>query len=936
MTFYTEAVFMTTQKLLLIDGSSYFYRAFHALPPLKNSKGQATGAVYGVVAMIKKLIATEKPDYLAVVFDAKGPTFRHHLYDQYKAHRAAMPDELVSQIAPLHELIKALGLPLLCETGVEADDVIGSLAKEAEKENISVVISTGDKDLAQLVNDHITLVNTMSNTVYDRAGVIAKFGVPPEKIIDYLSLVGDTSDNVPGVPGCGPKTAVKWLTEFVSLDNIIAQADKITGKVGENLRAALPLIPLSKELVTLKCDVELVSHVTDLIQTEPNLAVLKTIYQELELKVWLKELVAQPREATPSNSPLTGGGLLIATPLLESIEIGSPPVKGELEGVSARDKNYQLILTQTEFETYLAKLQAAPLFAIDLETTSLNYIDTEIVGISFSIEAKQAVYIPLAHSYEGVPQQLNRETILQQLKHLLENPKPQKIGQHIKYDMNVLAQHGIHLQGLAFDTMMESYVLNSTASRHDLGSLALHYLGASSIPFDAVAGSGRNQVTFDKVPLDKALAYSAEDSDLTLQLHQKLWPQLEATPALVKLVQDIEIPLIAVLSKMECTGVLIDSEKLAQLSQDFSTKMEQLSIDIFREAGQEFNIDSPKQLQVILFEKMGLPIIKKTPKGQPSTAEPILQELALYYPLPAFIMEYRSCAKLKSTYTDKLPTLVNARTGRVHTSYHQGLTSTGRLSSSDPNLQNIPIKNAEGRAIRQAFIAAPGYSLISADYSQVELRIMAHLSNDVRLVEAFSKGEDIHRATAAEVMGMTPADVTDEQRRHAKAVNFGLIYGMSAFGLSKQLKVPRYQAQNYIETYFARYPGVKEYMDRTRQLAREQGYVETLSGRRLYLPGINDRNKMLQQAAERAAINAPMQGTAADIIKIAMINLDRKISELKVDAKIIMQVHDELVVEVRDDQIEKAREIIQQAMSQAMTLKVPLVVDISVGKNWGA
>jgi DNA polymerase-1 len=913
---------MTIQKkLVLVDGSSYFYRAFHALPPLKNSKGQATGAIYGVVNMIKRLVATEQPDYVAIIFDAKGPTFRHTLYAPYKAHRAAMPDELVTQIVPLHELIKALGFPLLCVPGVEADDVIACLAKKAVAENCSVLISTGDKDLAQLVNDHITLINTMSNTVYDRAGVITKFGVPPEQIIDYLSLVGDTSDNVPGVPGCGPKTAVKWLAEFGSLDNIIAQADKVTGKVGENLRAFLSLLPLSKELVTLKCDISLNCHITELILGTPEASLLKNIYQDLEFKSWLKELDL-------SLIPPSGEGAQRADEGEKSIKttlpVGSPSPQG----------NYELILTQPEFDTYFEKLKRASFFAIDLETTSLNYMEAKIVGISFAMKDEPAVYVPLAHCYEGAPAQLNREAILHQLKPLLEDSRPQKIGQHIKYDMNVLAQCGIFLQGIAFDTMMASYVLNSTATRHDLSSLASHYLGVTGLTFEAVAGSGRNQITFDYVHLDKALAYAAEDADLTLRLHEKLWPQLQETPKLAALLTDVELPLISILSKIECTGVLIDAQKLAQLSQQFADKMVKLQAEIFQQAGQEFNIDSPKQLQEILFGKMGLPIIKKTAKGQASTAEPILQELAQDYPLPALIMEYRSCAKLKSTYTDKLPTLMNARTGRVHTSYHQALTSTGRLSSSDPNLQNIPIRNEAGRAIRQAFIAPPGYSLISADYSQVELRIMAHLSNDQRLVDAFLKGEDIHRATAADILEIDPSEVTDEQRRHAKVINFGLLYGMSTFGLAKQLHVSRYQAQTYIDTYFARYPGVKEYMDRTRQIAHEQGYVETLLGRRLYLPGIHDRNKMLQQAAERAAINAPMQGTAADLIKIAMINLDRQILELKVDAKIIMQVHDELVVEVRNEEVDQAKAVIEKAMSEAITLRVPLVVDLFVGESW--
>lgn len=901
----------TLKKLILIDASAYLYRAFHALPPLYNATGQPTGAIYGVINMLKRLLIEHKSDYVGVVFDAKGRTFRDDLYAHYKAHRQAMPDELVKQIEPLHAIIKAMGLPLLCIEGVEADDVMATLAKQAEQLNIATLISTGDKDLAQLVNAHITLINTMNNTLYDRAGVIKKFGVPPEKIVDYLTLLGDSSDNIPGVPQCGSKTAVKWLTHYDTLDNLIVHAAEIGGKIGEKLRHTLPALALSRQLVTVKIDVPLPFSVAELVVAAKNIPVLHQLYQALGFT--------------------TGGLAELATTTTVST---APAVVDPVKAVPSC--HYQLILTQAELAPWLIRLQQAELFAFDTETTSLAYVDAEIVGVSFAVQAYAAAYVPFSHDYPGAPTQLNRAAVLAQLKPLLESPHHKKVGQHIKFDMNVLANYGIHLQAVVFDSMLESYVYNSTASRHDMASLAQKYLHHKITSFAELTGTGKKQLTFNQVPLAAGAPYAASDADITLRLHQVLWPRLQATPRLAKVLTEIEMPLVPVLSKIECAGVLISKAQLDRLSLKFADNMAALQSQIFREAGQVFNIDSPKQLQEILFDKLGLPIGKKTAKGQASTAEAVLQELALSYPLPALIMRYRTYAKLKSTYTDKLPTLINARTGRVHTSYHQAITSTGRLSSSEPNLQNIPIRTQAGREIRQAFIAPPGYQLVSADYSQVELRIMAHLSGDRGLLTAFAQGEDIHCATAADVFDIPLLAVTSEQRRRAKAINFGLIYGMSTFGLSKQLQEPRHVAQHYIDAYFKRYPGVKTYMDNSRRHAQVQGYVETLSGRRLYLPGIHDRNKNIQQAAERAAINAPLQGTAADIIKLAMINLDRVLTVQKLDARMIMQVHDELVLEVADRHIEQVKVMVRHAMSQAVILCVPLVVDISVGLNWDA
>jgi DNA polymerase-1 len=900
---------MSKKLLLLVDGSSYLYRAFHALPPLTNSKGQPTGAVYGVVNMLRRLVQDYKPEYVAVVFDAKGKTFRDDMYAQYKANRPPMPPDLVVQIEPLHKIIKAMGLPLLMIDGVEADDVIGTLAVHATQQNIRTVISTGDKDMAQLVNDHVSLVNTMTNTQMDYAGVIEKFGVPPQHIVDYLALIGDKTDNVPGVNSCGPKTAVKWLQEYGTLEAIIEHADKIGGKVGEQLRVAIPHLPLSKQLVTIKLDVPLPLSLDNLHEHAHEQHELVNLFKELEFKTWLSEtLNSASREATQNKEqPLTA------------------------------TRNYETILTKTDFEKWLAKLAEAELFAFDTETTSLNYMDAELVGVSFAIEAGHAAYMPLAHSapHEATQnKQLDRAWVLSKLKPLLENSKPKIIGQHIKYDMNVLANYDISLCGIAYDTMLESYCLDSVATRHNMDALALKYLGINTIKYEEVAGKGAKQISFSQVSIEKATEYAAEDADITLQLHQTLWPRLAAEAKPAAILNELEIPLISVLSKMECTGVLVDGKKLKQLSAQFAKRMDELIAKAYELAGEEFNLDSPKQLQEILFNKLQLPMGKKTAKGQASTAEAVLQDLALDYPLPAVILEYRTLSKLKSTYTDKLPILINKKTGRIHTSYNQAVASTGRLSSSDPNLQNIPTRSEAGQEIRSTFIAAPGYQLISADYSQVELRIMAHIADDPGLLKSFAQGVDIHRATAAEVFGIPLENVTSDQRRKAKAINFGLLYGMSAFGLSKQLGSSRHEAQEYVEIYFARYPGVKKYMEQTRALAKRQGYVETLRGRRLYLPEINSSNKMRQMAAERIAINAPLQGTAADIIKQAMLDVQKWLDESQIDARMIMQVHDELVLEVADAVIDQVKEKLPLLMTTAADLKVPLITAVGIGKNW--
>ena len=897
--------------LVLIDGSSYLYRAFHAMPPLTNSQGQATGAIYGVINMLRTLINEYQPDYIAVVFDAKGKTFRDEMFDQYKANRPPMPDELRTQIEPLHAIVRAMGLPCLVEEGVEADDVIGTLAQQAAANDIRSVISTGDKDMAQLVNEHITLINTMNNKTLDREGVIEKFGLPPEQIIDYLALIGDTSDNIPGIPGVGPKTAVKWFAQYGSLDEIINQADTIKGKIGEKFRANMAQLPLSRELTTIKLDVSLTETPETLLPQPADNGALRELFQRLEFKRWLDEL---EKSATSPQQPSTS--------------------TDETEDHTTLERNYETILDQASLDQWIDQLNSAELFAFDTETTSLDYIEAQIVGVSFATTAGTAAYLPLAHDYEDAPAQLDRTAVLEQLRPLLEDEGRKKVGQNLKYDANVLLNYGIQLRGIAFDTMLESYVLNSTASRHDMDSLALKHLGQSTIHYEDVAGKGAKQITFNQVPIEIASPYAAEDADITLQLHQKLWPLVESNKGLKKLFDEIELPLLPILAKMEYHGVLVDAEMLNIQSGELSARMQQIEQQAFAVAEQEFNLSSPKQIQEILFEKQQLPIIKKTPKGQPSTAEEVLQELALDYPLPRLLLEHRSMSKLKSTYTDKLPKQIHPKTGRVHTSYHQAVTATGRLSSSNPNLQNIPIRNKEGRRIRQAFIAPEGKIIVAADYSQIELRIMAHLSGDAGLLDAFKRGDDIHSATAAEIFNTMPISVTSEQRRRAKAINFGLIYGMSAFGLARQLGVGRKEAQEYIDLYFERYPGVLAYMDRMRETAKADGYVETLFGRRLYLPEINARNAQRRQYAERAAINAPMQGSAADIIKLAMLKTSTWLDADPIDVTMVMQVHDELVFEVAKDQLTAAREGIRSCMTGAAKLAVPLVVDIGNGINW--
>ena len=899
-----------SRPLLLVDGSSYLYRAFHVpnLQQLTNSRGEPTGAVYGVTHMLRSLIKEYQPALMAVIFDARGKTFRHDLYGDYKANRPSMPEELAAQVEPLHTLVRAMGLPLLQVPDVEADDVIGTLASEAARQGLETVISTGDKDMAQLVNDHVTLVNTMSRTTLDSAGVEEKFGVTPAQIIDFLALTGDSSDNIPGVPKVGPKTAAKWLMTHGSLDNIMAHAGDIKGKVGESLREHLDMLPLSRELTTIRCDLELETAAADLHVQAPDVVRLRELYADLEFTRLLEELESEPAVATDAASEQ------------------SPQAPGP---------DYETVLTQTQLDAWLKRLQQSDLFAFDTETTSLDYMAARIVGVSFAVAANEAAYVPLAHDYPGAPDQLNREAVLTQLQPLLEDSELSKIGHNIKYDRNVLANHGIKLDGMRFDSMLESYVLGSTATRHDMDSVALKYLGHSNIKFTDVAGKGAKQLTFNEVPVEAAAPYAAEDADITWQLHAAMWPQLTANPALEKIYTDIEMPLVTVLSDMEQTGVVIDSAMLAQQSNELAHRIKDLEQQAHREAGQPFNLGSPKQIQQLLFDKLQLPVLAKTPKGAPSTAESVLQELALDYPLPRLILEFRSLSKLKSTYTDKLPQQVCPDTGRVHTSYHQAVAATGRLSSSDPNLQNIPVRTEEGRRIRQAFVAPTGKVLLAADYSQIELRIMAHLSTDKGLLRAFSEGQDVHRATAAEVFGVLPEVVSNDQRRSAKAINFGLIYGMSAFGLAKQLGIARGAAQEYIDVYFARYPGVHDYMEATREQAREQGYVETVFGRRLYLPDIRARNGQLRAAAERTAINAPMQGTAADIIKRAMINMHRWLAtDNGLDVTMIMQVHDELVFEVAESDVEAAKRPITECMCGAASLKVPLLVDLGVGTNW--
>lgn len=900
---------------ILVDGSSYLFRAYHVpqLQRMTNSQGMMTGAVFGVINMLKSLIKEYEPEHMAVVFDAKGKTFRNDLYPEYKANRPPMPEDLRQQIEPIHEIVKAMGLPLLVIDGVEADDVIGTLAKQACNEGRETLISTGDKDMAQLVSDHVTLINTMdkNNPITDRERVVEKFGVKPEQIIDYLALVGDKVDNIPGVDKCGPKTAVKWLEQYDSMQGVIDHADEIGGKIGENLREAIDRLPLSYELATIKLDCDLEYKPGDLNISNPDLKELKKLYGEMEFKRWLTEVLKDLGESDESS---------------QDIESSS--------GVALIDRSkYETILEQQDLDNWIKKLKEAELFAFDTETTSLNYIEAELVGMSFGLDNGEAAYLPVAHSYMGAPKQLERDEVLKQLKPLLESEKHKKVGQNLKYDMSVLANYGIELGGIEFDTMLESYCLNSVASRHDMDTLALHHLNHVNIKFEEIAGKGKNQLTFDQIEIEQAAPYAAEDADITMRLHQKLWPDLKENEGPTQVFQHIEMPLLRVLSKVERNGVLVDGKLLLEKSHLFEKRLKELEKEVFDIAGKEFNLGSPKQLQSIFYEELGLPILKKTPKGQPSTAEEVLQELALDYPLPKLILEHRSLSKLKSTYTDKLPLMINDKTGRVHTSYHQAVAATGRLSSTDPNLQNIPIKTEEGRSIRTAFIAPKGHKILAADYSQIELRIMAHLSQDKGLLKAFEEGLDVHSATAAEVFDVPLEEVNSNQRRNAKAINFGLIYGMSAFGLAKQIDTDRNTAQDYINTYFARYPGVETYMETTRQKAADLGYVETLYGRRLYLPEIHSKNGMRRKAAERTAINAPMQGSAADIIKLAMLEVDKWLKDVK-GIKMIMQVHDELVFEVEESQLELAQKKIPKLMESVAELSVPLIADVGIGDNW--
>ncbi|MBR9794271.1 MAG: DNA polymerase I [Gammaproteobacteria bacterium] len=910
---------------ILVDGSSYLFRAFHGLPPLTNTKGQDTGAIYGVINMLKSLIKQYSPTHIGVVFDAKGKTFRDDIYPEYKANRPPMPDELRSQIAPLHEIIKAMGLPLIIEDSVEADDVIGTLARQASEQGIDTLISTGDKDMAQLVNEHVTLINTMNNQLMDVQGVQDKFGIPPELVIDFLALKGDKVDNIPGVPGVGDKSAQGLLNGIGGIEAIYQNLDKIAEldfrgakTLGKKMAEFEEQARLSYKLATIDVDLNLDYSPQTLTPEQADNDKLADLYSEYEFKRWYTEVTSS--QATPaatdsdSKSKNTGEEEVAATEI---------------------ETDYTTILDEATFNQWFEKIQQADIVAFDTETTSLDYMEAELVGMSFCMEPGVAAYLPVAHDYPDAPEQLSRDWVLQQLKPWLEDVSRIKVGQHLKYDKNVLANYDITLDGIGFDTMLESYVLNSTGSRHDMDTLAQNYLNHRTVHYEEIAGKGAKQLTFNQIDLEQAAFYAAEDADITLRLHEVLWPKVASEDTLKKILQEIEVPLASILARMEQQGVLIDSQQLSQQSQQLATRIMELEKEVHEMAGEAFNLGSTKQLQHILFEKMELPVVKKTPKGAPSTSEEVLQELALDYPLPALIMEYRGLTKLKNTYTDKLPKMINHRTGRVHTSYHQAVTATGRLSSTDPNLQNIPIRNEEGRRVRKAFIARDGYKIVAADYSQIELRIMAHLSGDKGLLDAFAHGKDIHRATASEVFNVAEDDVTDNQRRSAKAINFGLIYGMSAFGLAKQLHVGRQEAQEYMDLYFKRYPGVLDYMDRTRDFAKEHGYVETVFGRRLYLPEIKSSNGARRKGAERAAINAPMQGTAADVIKMAMIQVDDWIrSTDSDDVVMIMQVHDELVFEIKQDTLDTNVATIVELMEQAATLSVPLKVEAGNGENW--
>lgn len=888
---------MNSKKpVVLVDGSSYLYRAFHALPPLSNTKGNPTGAVYGVVSMIKKLMTDYDPEYIAVVFDPKGKTHRDAIYSEYKSHRPPMPTDLSLQVPPLLDIIKDMGLPILIYEGIEADDVIGTLAVAATKLGKSTLISTGDKDMAQLVNDHVTLINTMSGILFDREGVIKKFGIPPELIVDYLALIGDKVDNIPGIPSVGPKTAVKWLLEFGGLSGIIKNADTIKGKVGEALRENLEHLHLSAQLVTIYTDLDLPIQITDLRKQEPNKEALIKLYKELEFKSWLSELLE--------------------------------------EQVDTTHYKYDLVDTVPALESWINRLGQAKIFAFDVETTHSDVMQAKLVGISFAIAPHEAAYVPLTHNYEGVPQQLPVDLVLEKIKPLLSDPQKTLVGHNLKFEINILLHHGIEIKNKIYDTMLESYIQNSASSRHDLDTLSLKYLGKRTITFEDVAGKGAKQISFDKVHIDSAVTYAAEDADVTLQLHNLMWSMISKDEELAEVFTGIEMPLTHVLARMERVGVLLDVALLQKHSVELSKRLQQLEEEAFTLAGTQFNLSSPKQLQTILYEKLQLPILSKTPTGQPSTSEDILQELARSYPLPNIILEHRSLNKLKTTYTDRLPLQVNPKTGRVHTCYNQAITATGRLSSTDPNLQNIPIRNEEARRIRQAFIAPAGYKIVSADYSQIELRIMAHLSQDPGLLQAFESGQDVHRATAADVFNVNLESVTHQQRRSAKTINFGLIYGMSAFGLSKALGISRDTAQEYINLYFQRYPRIQAYMEQTKELAHRNGCVKTYHGRRLFLPEIHATNLQRKKAAERAAINAPLQGTAADIIKLAMINIDQWLQQSSIKAKMIMQVHDELVFEVLEKDVLEVIPLIKEHMISVIKLDVPLAVDIGIGDNW--
>jgi DNA polymerase I len=908
--------------LVLVDGSSYVYRAFHALPPLSNSRGEPTGAVLGVLNMLLKFLKDFQPQRIAVVFDAPGKTFRDELFTEYKAHRPSMPNDLRAQIDPLLQIIEAQGLPLLRVPGVEADDVIGTLACRAAASGLQVLISTGDKDMAQLVSGSITLINTMNNSVLDRDGVKAKFDVFPEQIIDYLALIGDSSDNIPGIDKVGPKTGAKLLQQFGSLDGLIARVAEVPGKVGDNLRAGLEMLELSRRLATIRTDLELPLSLAQLTPRAPNVAALRELYGRLELRALLRAL--EGTEVLPSAAPASAAA---ASQALSA-------TAGPTAAAAPLEKHYELVTTWEALERWLAALQSAELFAFDIETTSLDYMQAEIVGVSFCVQAGRAAYVPLAHRYAGAPAQLPRAAVLEKLTPLLEDAARGKVGHNLKYDAHVLENAGIHLAGMRFDTMLESYVWNSVATNHEMDADAQRYLGLPTLSYTDVTGKGAKQIGFDQVAVERAAEYAAEAADMTLRLHHSLWPQLAGVPTLARLFTSIEQPLVPVLTKMEHHGVLVDREQLRTQSREFAHQLQELTQQAHREAGHEFNIESPKQLQQILFERLQLPVRRRTPTGQPSTAEDVLEELAESYALPRIVLEYRALAKLKSTYTDKLPEIVNERTGRIHTCYAQAVAATGRLSSVDPNLQNIPVRRAEGRRIRQAFVAPPGCVILAADYSQIELRIMAHLSGDETLMAAFADERDVHQATAAEVFGVALVEVSADQRRTAKVINFGLIYGMSPFGLARNLGIERSAAHQYVERYFQRYPGVRRFMDNTRAQARELGYVETVFGRRLYLPDIRSGNAQLRQYAERSAINAPMQGTAADIIKRAMIDIDAWCTRTQSPARLIMQVHDELVFEVPQAALAEFTPILREHMVNAAALKVPLRVDVGTGANW--